>query len=113
MERNHKEKGLTGAKGVVRPLELLAGSVVLALGGNALEVVSVVLEAAYRIFIIKEEIIKLVPGLEIKEERRTSVSSGSCSGNELFGEVTLTNQLRYSTGIRETKPGHGTMEDWR
>ena len=47
MERNHKEKGLTGAKGVVRPLELLAGGVVLALGGDALEVVRVVLEAIW------------------------------------------------------------------
>ena len=46
MERECKDKRLTRAKRVVRPLELLAGSVVLALGGNALEVVGVVLEAA-------------------------------------------------------------------
>ena len=38
----------TRAEGVVCPLELLAGSVILALGGNALEVVGVVLEATCR-----------------------------------------------------------------
>ena len=41
-----RTKRLTGAEGVVGALELLAGSVVLALGGDALEVVGVVLEAA-------------------------------------------------------------------
>ena len=46
VRRGKQTKRLTGAKGVVRPLELLAGGVVLALGGDALEVVRVVLEAA-------------------------------------------------------------------
>ena len=45
VRRGKQTKRLTGAKGVVRPLELLAGGVVLALGGDALEVVRVVLEA--------------------------------------------------------------------
>ena len=54
MERECKDKGLTGAKGVVRPLELLAGSVVLALGGNALEVVGVVLEAE-EVYVLRPE----------------------------------------------------------
>ena len=39
------ERVRTRAEGVVRPLELLAGGVVLTLGSNALEVVGVVLEA--------------------------------------------------------------------
>lgn len=45
VRRGKRTTRLTGAKGVVRPLELLAGGVVLALGGDALEVVRVVLEA--------------------------------------------------------------------
>ena len=40
-----KQRSLTGAEGVVGTLELLAGGKVFALGGNALEVVGVVLEA--------------------------------------------------------------------
>ncbi len=41
-----KEARRTRTEGVVGPLKLLARSVVLALGGDALEVIRVVLEAA-------------------------------------------------------------------
>ena len=51
---------------MVGTLELLARSEVLALSGDALEVVSVVLEATFHIFIRWGSIIKSVPGLEIK-----------------------------------------------
>lgn len=43
--KDGRENKRTRTEGVVGPLELLAGSEVLALGGDALEVVGVVLEA--------------------------------------------------------------------
>lgn len=74
------ERTRTGTERVVRPLELLAGGVVLAPGGDALEVVGVVLEAArgYRERSVAKGVRQgeLVGKDDSRERVRTSASSG-------------------------------------